>query len=54
MGRGGEDVNQVYHCREVRAYVEDHKVVGSIMLDTAESGCMKGSEVWACGSEVSL
>jgi len=54
VGGGGEALERIYYCPEVRAHVENYKVVGYVMPDSAERGCMKGSEVWFCGSKVSL
>ena len=53
-GGGDEDVERVYYCPEVRAHVEDHKVVRSVVPNSAERCCVEGSEVWFCGSKVSM
>ena len=36
VGGGGEAVERIYYCQKFRAYVEYHKVVGSVVLDSAK------------------
>ena len=51
---GGEAVERIYYCPEVRAHVEDHKVVRSDVPISAERCCVEGSDVCFCGSKVSM
>ena len=40
VGAGGETVERICYCPEVWAEVEDQKVVGSVMLESADRRCV--------------